>query len=128
MLGRDVMGTVQAVGSAATGFSPGDRVSASCSHLWRLELTSVKVWTCADSRDRRAGAYQTRSVSRAAHLCHLPACVSDDEGATLGTGLVTAAVCAYWFLRLPAPASRGGDVLVGASRRGSQELGGQWLL
>ncbi|PWN38729.1 hypothetical protein IE81DRAFT_79221 [Ceraceosorus guamensis] len=90
VLGRDVAGVVETVGSRVTDLKPGQRV-----------------WTCADSRDVRAGAYQTRSVCKRDLLCSVPDNVSDEQAATLGTGLITAAVCVYWFLRLPRALSLG---------------------
>lgn len=84
ILGRDVAGVVAAVGPDVTDFKPGQRV-----------------WTCADARDVRAGAYQSYSVCRRAHLGRASERLSDAEAATLGTGLVTAAIAAYWFFRWP---------------------------
>ncbi|CAD6980597.1 unnamed protein product [Tilletia controversa] len=84
VLGRDVAGVVHAVSeSSNTGFKVGDRV-----------------WTCADSRDSRAGAYQRFSIAKAHTLGRIPPNVTDEGAATVGTGLVTAAVIVYWFFRL----------------------------
>ncbi|KAL9937151.1 hypothetical protein V8E36_004386 [Tilletia maclaganii] len=84
VLGRDVAGIVHAVASGSdTGFKVGDRV-----------------WTCADSRDSRAGAYQRFSIAKAHTIGRIPANVTDEGAATVGTGLVTAAVILYWFFRL----------------------------
>ncbi|KAK0548910.1 hypothetical protein OC846_002506 [Tilletia horrida] len=83
VLGRDVAGIVHEVSGTSTGFKPGDRV-----------------WTCADSRDSRAGAYQQFSIAKAHTIGRIPERVTDEEAATVGTGLVTAAVILYWFFRL----------------------------
>jgi NADPH:quinone reductase-like Zn-dependent oxidoreductase len=71
---------VEKVGSDVIDLQPGDRV-----------------WVCADSRDVRCGAYQTFSIARRAHLGRIDEDVTDQEAATLGTGLITAAIVAYWF-------------------------------
>lgn len=62
-----------------------------------------QVWTCSDSRDVRAGAYQNFSVAKAFTVGKVPDDVSDDEAATLGTGLVTASVALFWFFKLKLP-------------------------
>lgn len=92
VLGRDVCGVVEQVGRQVNDLQIGQRV-----------------WTCSDSRDVRAGAYQACSVSKAFTLGKLPDNVSDDQAATIGTGLVTAAVALYWFFALPKPKALRGD-------------------
>ncbi|KAE8214302.1 hypothetical protein CF327_g2269 [Tilletia walkeri] len=95
VLGRDVAGVVHAVSeSSKTGFKVGDRV-----------------WTCADSRDSRAGAYQRFSIAKAHTIGRIPPNVTDEEAATVGTGLVTAAVIVYWFFRLQRAEELGVDRL-----------------
>lgn len=91
VLGRDVCGVVEQVGSDVKHLQKGQRV-----------------WTCSDSRDVRAGAYQAYSVSKAFTLGTLPDEVSDEEAATIGTGLVTAGVALYWFFGLLRPEAIGG--------------------
>lgn len=91
VLGRDIAGVVSEVGAKVTHLKPGQRV-----------------WTCADSRDVRAGAYQAFSVARAVHVGHVCANLKDEQAATLGTGLVTAAIAAYWFFRWPRATELGG--------------------
>ncbi|CAO1629892.1 unnamed protein product [Jaminaea pallidilutea] len=87
VLGRDVVGVVEAVGSSAEkgGLQRGDRV-----------------WTCCDSRDARSGGFQSFSVAKSHTLGRLPctSIVSDEAGATIGTGLVTAGVALHWFFEL----------------------------
>lgn len=85
-------------------------------------ISTPQVWTCADSRDVRAGAYQSRSVSRSVHLSRLPDNITDDAGATLGTGLVTAAVCAFWFFNLPRAQSLGGGLISKKGREGAPSV------
>lgn len=92
VLGRDVAGIVEDVGSNVKDLALGQRV-----------------WTCADSRDVRAGAYQTYCIARRCHVgSYDTSSVSNEEAATLGTGLVTAAIAAYWFFQWRRPASLGG--------------------
>lgn len=56
-----------------------------------------RVWVCADSRDIRSGAYQAYSIARCAHIGKISEEITNEQAATLGTGLVTAAIVAYWF-------------------------------
>ncbi|PWN28032.1 GroES-like protein, partial [Jaminaea rosea] len=104
VLGRDVCGVVEELGGEVardTGLKVGDRV-----------------WTCTDSaRDWRAGAYQEYSVCKAFTVGRLPdaqgdiaATVSDEQAATIGTGLVTAGVALHWFFDLPRAAELGGGL------------------
>lgn len=94
VLGRDVCGVVKIAGSES-----GDAVAPP---------PSSRVWTCSDSRDVRAGAYQAYSVHKAFTLGTLPDSITDEEAATIGTGLVTAGVALYWFFGLPKPAAAAG--------------------
>lgn len=105
VLGRDVAGVVEEAGPEAAPFKKGDRV-----------------WTCADSRDTRAGAYQRFSIARAETLGRIPDNVDDLHAATVGTGLVTAAVVVYWFFRLPTPSGK----LEG--RVTSEEIKDKWIM
>lgn len=85
ILGRDIAGTiVQVPEDNDEGWQVGDRV-----------------WTCADSREMRAGGYQRYSVHDKRTLARVPQGVGDDEAATLGTGLITAAVALFAFFKLP---------------------------
>lgn len=86
VLGRDVAGTVVAIGDDITNVQVGDRV-----------------WTCADSRDSAAGGYQTYSVHNNTTVARTPDNVTDVQAATLGTGLVTAAVILYCCFGLTLP-------------------------
>ncbi len=60
-----------------------------------------RVWTCADSREINAGGYQRFSVHNKVTLAKVPEGLKDEEAATLGTGLVTAAVALFAFFKLP---------------------------
>jgi hypothetical protein len=103
ILGRDIAGVVQRVGSKVTNVAVGERV-----------------WLCADSRDVRAGAYQAYSVARSVHVGRiLSQGTSDQEAATLGTGLVTAAIVAYWFFDWNRAASLGGKAMARESNSAS---------
>ena len=85
ILGRDIAGTIVTPPTYnPEGWKAGDRV-----------------WTCADSREMSAGGYQTCSVHKKGTLARIPERVSDEEAATLGTGLVTAAVAMFAFFKLP---------------------------
>lgn len=85
ILGRDIAGTVvQPPVDNDEGWKAGDRV-----------------WTCADSREMRAGGYQRFSVHRKGTLAKIPSAVKDEDAATLGTGLITAAVALFAFFKLP---------------------------
>lgn len=117
VLGRDVCGVVEAVGSDEEGRKDGLRVGE-------------RVWTCTDSaRDKRAGAYQEYSVCKAFTVGRLPAAstggveveaaatVTDESAATIGTGLVTAGVALHWFFDLPRATSLGGGLYPRSEKR-----------
>lgn len=70
---------------------------------WAGHLSQV--WTCADSRDPRAGAYQRYSIAKACKVGRIPDNIDDEGAATIGTGLVTAAVILYWFFGFGLPKS-----------------------
>lgn len=85
ILGRDIAGTiVQPPALNEEGWKAGDRV-----------------WTCADSREMRAGGYQRFSVHKKVTLAKVPSEMEDTDAATLGTGLITAAVALFAFFKLP---------------------------
>ncbi|UZJ54026.1 hypothetical protein CBS101457_003346 [Exobasidium rhododendri] len=98
ILGRDIAGSVEQVGADVHDITPGQRV-----------------WLCADSRDVRSGAYQAYSIARRAHVGKISEEVTDEEAATLGTGLVTAAIAAYWFFNWNRALSLGGGAMPRAS-------------
>jgi NADPH:quinone reductase-like Zn-dependent oxidoreductase len=100
VLGRDIAGIVAQLGSNVRGLQVGDRV-----------------WTCADSRDVRSGAYQRYSVGRRTHIGRIPDNVSNEQASTLGTGLVTAAIIAYWFFRWPRDRVQEDKTVVEANRK-----------
>lgn len=101
VLGRDVAGVVEAVGSDVDDddLQKGDRV-----------------WTCSDSRDVRSGGFQEYSVHKRWTLGKLPTArrhelsvsITDEEGASIGTGLITAGVALYWFFDIPRAVEVGG--------------------
>ncbi|PWN53227.1 GroES-like protein [Violaceomyces palustris] len=107
VLGRDIAGVVEGVGEGVKGFKKGDRV-----------------WTCADSRDSRAGGYQRYSVARSATVARIPDNVTDDQAATIGTGLITAAVVLHWFFKIPLPTEIA--ISIGAKDVGHEE--DDWLV
>ena len=74
-------------------------------------VAGQRVWLCADSRDVRSGAYQAYSVARSVHVGRISDSLSSQEAATLGTGLVTAAIAAYWFFEWPRARSLGGKAM-----------------
>ncbi|CDW99376.1 hypothetical protein, partial [Sporisorium scitamineum] len=53
------------------------------------------------SREMRAGGYQRFSVHKKGTLARVPDRVRDEDAATLGTGLITAAVALFAFFKLP---------------------------
>ncbi|KAK0562479.1 hypothetical protein OC844_002692 [Tilletia horrida] len=102
VLGRDVAGVVHAVSPSAEGSS------SSSSGGFKV---GDRVWTCADSRDSRAGAYQRFCIAKAHTIGRIPPNVTDEGAATIGTGLVTAAVIVYWFFRIQRAEELGADRL-----------------
>ncbi|KAN0065763.1 hypothetical protein ACQY0O_000893 [Thecaphora frezii] len=119
ILGRDVVGEVQQVGAQVT----------------RCKVDDI-VWICTDARDPSAGVYQRYCVAHEAILARLPSAVQEAEAATLGTGLVTAIVVVWWFLRLPRPAPLPAVAPVAADaalaptppRRTPQEVRASWVV
>jgi NADPH:quinone reductase-like Zn-dependent oxidoreductase len=116
ILGRDIAGVVEKVGTDVTDLKPGERV-----------------WVCADSRDVRSGAYQAYSIARRAHLGSIDAEISNEEAATLGTGLVTAAIAAYWFFNWSRATCLGGRKAMPRSSQmdyegGSETPSNDWVL
>ncbi|SPO23691.1 uncharacterized protein UTRI_03781_B [Ustilago trichophora] len=120
ILGRDIAGTIiQPPVENQEGWKVGDRV-----------------WTCADSREITAGGYQRFSVHKKGTLAKIPDRVKDEEAATLGTGLITAAVALFAFFKLPFATIASKDVDEGLTERlekvklddGEQEDGRDWIL
>jgi NADPH:quinone reductase-like Zn-dependent oxidoreductase len=115
ILGRDIAGVVERVGGNVQNVVPGERV-----------------WLCADSRDVRSGAYQAYSIARGAHVGKICENVSNEEAATLGTGLVTAAIAAYWFFDWNRALSLGGKAMPRLSRMDEDgpltNTGRKWVL
>jgi NADPH:quinone reductase-like Zn-dependent oxidoreductase len=58
------------------------------------------VWFCADSSVAGAGAFQEYSVHVSCCVAHTPDEISDEQAATLGTGLITAGVVLFKTLGL----------------------------
>ena len=107
ILGRDISGTVEQVGVEVMSLKAGDRV-----------------WTCADSRDVRCGAYQEYSIADAATVGKVPDEVTAEQAATLGTGLVTAAIALWWFFKLPLPSV----AQAARSEKGKEKQDDGWIL
>ncbi|WWC69068.1 uncharacterized protein I206_103004 [Kwoniella pini CBS 10737] len=84
VMGRDGAGEIVGLGKAVKNFQLGDRV-----------------WFCANSSASHTGAFQEYSVHSAAEVGHTPDHLSDEEAATLGTGLITAGVALFRTLGLP---------------------------
>lgn len=81
VLGNDVAGTIEAVGSGVTHVTPGDRVLA---HMVSL-ITA----------ETRHGGFQRLAVAKAAVVTKVPDGVSDVEAAVVPLGLSTAALGLY---------------------------------
>lgn len=99
VMGRDGAGVVVGVGKGVSGFENGDRVSGQAA-VTRAHAKR-QVWFCADSSRSGTGAFQEYSVHAAQNVGHTPANLTDEQAATLGTGLITAGVALFRTLGLP---------------------------
>lgn len=116
ILGRDIAGVVEKVGDDVKDLQVGERV-----------------WLCADSRDIRSGAYQAYSIARRVHIGKISKEITDEQAATLGTGLVTAAIVAYWFFEWSRAESLPGVRRMPGSSRMDHDIdvdgrNGDWVL
>ena len=103
ILGSDIAGTVEAIGSNVTQFKKGDRVTGFADVLY--------------SKDPKNGAFQQYSVVKTCAAAKIPESLSFDEAAILPMAVATAAVGIFLELDIPrAPAKQQGAFLVwGAS-------------
>ncbi|WWC60700.1 uncharacterized protein I303_103276 [Kwoniella dejecticola CBS 10117] len=104
VMGRDGAGKIVGVGEDVKNFKLGDRV-----------------WFCANSSASHTGAFQEYSVHFAAEVGHTPDHLSDQEAATLGTGLITAGVALFRTLGIPLEALKGDG-------RTAREKNAAWML
>ncbi|KAJ4289206.1 hypothetical protein N0V90_011548 [Kalmusia sp. IMI 367209] len=91
ILGADVSGVIETVGSNVTNFKPGDRV-----------------FGCGDSfvtQKADNASFQSYTIVRETSTLKLPANISLEQGATLGTGVFTAYLMLFHVLGLPQPKS-----------------------
>jgi len=93
VLGRDGSGIIVSIGAAVTSFTRGDRVSLQIAP--QALILTPKIWFCANSASLYSGAFQEYSVHRAEEVGSLPPNVTLRSGATLGTGLLTAAIVLF---------------------------------
>lgn len=90
---------------------------------WQDELIE-QVWFCADSSRAGTGAFQEFSVHSQFNIAHTPPNLTDEQAATLGSGLVTAGVALFRTLRLdiesfsPEPSSCNGQWILIAGGAG----------
>ena len=91
ILGCDVSGTVEAIGSGVTHYKQGDRVSSFPDFLV--------------TQDNRNGGFQSYSCVKAHASVKLPSSIDFPEGATIALSAGTAAVGLFVTLGLPRPTS-----------------------
>ena len=59
------------------------------------------MWFCSNSALAHTGAFQEYSTHEESELGHTPEILTDEQAATLGTGLITAGVALFKTLELP---------------------------
>lgn len=103
ILGSDIAGTVEAVGSNVTQFKKGDRVTAFAHVL--------------QSKDSRNGAFQQYSIVTTRLAARIPDSLSFDEAAIVPISVSTAAVGIFLTLDIPRPPAKqqGAFLVWGAS-------------
>lgn len=103
VLGSDISGVVDAVGSDVKNFQKGDRVTGFADVL----LT----------KDPQNGAFQQYSVVKECALAKIPDFVSFEEGSILPMSVATAAVGIFLCMGIPRPPAKqqGGFLVWGAS-------------
>ncbi|KAI1079734.1 GroES-like protein [Whalleya microplaca] len=84
--GREMSGVVTEVGSAVTGFKPGD-----------------SVWTSTYYKDVRAGCFQEHVVVPSHTVLHIPSTVPFEAAACLGVAALTAAMTLWKWLGVTMP-------------------------
>jgi len=88
IMGREMAGVVEKVGSAVTNFRIGDHV-----------------WTSTYYRDRRAGCFQEFVVVPELTVSSIPPNLSFESAACLGVGAITAAMTLWKWLEVPMPSA-----------------------
>lgn len=103
ILGSDVSGVVDAVGSDVKHFQKGDRVTGFADSLL--------------SKDPRNGAFQQYSVVKDCALAKIPDSMSFEEGSILPMSVATSAVGIFISMEIPRPpaTNQGGFLVWGAS-------------
>lgn len=102
ILGSDIAGTVEAIGSNVTNFKKGDRVTGFAHALL--------------SKNSRNGAFQQYSILETSATAKIPDSMSFDEAAILPMAVSTAAVGIFLNLDIPRPpAKQDGAFLVWGS-------------
>lgn len=103
ILGSDISGVVDAVGSDVKHFQKGDRVTGFADALL--------------SKDPQNGAFQQYSVVKECALAKIPNSMSFEEGSILPMSVATSAVALFLFMKIPRPPARhqGGFLVWGAS-------------
>ena len=96
VLGRDGVGLVAAIGSSVTRLKVGQRVRT----LRSFVLADEQIWFCSNSSLTGSGAFQDYSVHNSSEVGILPDDLSDEGGAALGSGLLTAGVALFGTLGL----------------------------
>ena len=92
ILGSDIAGTVDAVGSSVSSFKVGDRVAGFADVL--------------SSKDLVNGAFQQYTVIKDCVATKIPENVSDEEASILPMSVATAAVGIFLTLEIPRPPAR----------------------
>lgn len=91
ILGSDIAGTVEAVGSAVTKFKQGDRVTA---------FADVLI-----TKDSRSGAFQEYTIVKEWATAKVPSSISFENASVLPMGFGTAAVGLFQTLSVPHPSA-----------------------
>ncbi len=92
ILGSDIAGTVEAVGSGVTRFEKGDRVTGFADVL--------------SSKNPINGAFQKYTVLKACATAKIPSSLSFEEGSILPMSIATAGVGFFQVLGIPRPPAR----------------------
>ena len=103
VLGADIAGTVESVGSAVTGFNDGDRVAG---------FADV-----ASSKDPRNGAFQQYTIIKACAATNIPDNITFEKAAILPVSVATAGMGIFVSLGIRRPPARqsGAFLVWGAS-------------
>ena len=103
ILGSDIAGTVEAVGSSVTGFSAGDRVTGFADAII--------------SKDARNGAFQQYTILKDCATTKLPAATAFEQACILPMSVATAGVGMFLCMDIPRPPTKssGGFLVWGGS-------------